>query len=63
MYSNVRGIKSKKASLTEILNEQEPHVFLITETLLSTNNGTSIDGYTLYGKARSGKTGGVWGYW
>ena len=58
MYSNVRGIKGKKASLIEILSEHEPQVFLLTETLLRSNSGTSIEGYTFYSKARSGKSGG-----
>ena len=58
MYSNVRGIKSKKDSLIEILNEYKPQMFVITETLLKSDTGMKIDGYTFYGKAREGKNGG-----
>lgn len=58
MYSNVRGIKGKKESLIEIINEYKPQMFVITETLLKSNTGTKIDGYTFYGKAREGKNGG-----
>ena len=61
MYANVRGMKSKKASITETLNEHNPQVFLLTETLLRSNTGISIDGYTFFGKCRDGKTGGVVG--
>ena len=60
MYSNIRGIKGKKASLTEILHEFNPHIFLITETQLTSNTGVSIEGYTFYSKCRtSAKGGGV----
>ena len=60
MYANVRGLKGKKESLIEILNEHQPHLFLITETLLSSNTGISIEGYTFFSNARnSGKGGGV----
>ena len=58
MYANVRGMKSKKASIAETLNEHNPQVFLLTETLLRSNTGISIDGYTFFGKCRDGKTGG-----
>ena len=58
MYSNVRGIKSKKASITETLHEHNPHLFLITETQLRSNNGVSIEGYTFYSKCRTSSKGG-----
>ena len=58
MYTNVRGIKGKKESLIEILNEYQPNVFLLTETLLRSNTGFNIDGYTFYGKARINSNGG-----
>ena len=58
MYSNVRGLKSKKASLTEILHEHDPQVFLITETQLRSNTGTTIQGYTFYSKIREHGLGG-----
>ena len=58
MYNNVRGIKGKKESLIEILDEYRPNMFLITETLLKCNTGFNIDGYTFYGKARDKCNGG-----
>ena len=58
MYANVRGIKSKLVSLSEVLNDRNPHLFLITETLLQANSGIHINGYTFFGRKREGKTGG-----
>ena len=58
MYANVRGMKSKITSLTEILNEKKPHIFLLTETLLRTNTGIHVKNYTFYGRKREGKLGG-----
>ena len=58
MYNNVRGIKGKKESIIEVLDEYEPEIFLITETLLKCNTGFNIEGYTFYGKARKNAKGG-----
>ena len=58
MYSNIRGMRGKKASLTEILHEKNPQIFLITETQLRSNTGTNIDGYTFYGRPRGNQPGG-----
>ena len=55
MYANVRGIKSKLISISEILNETNPHLFLITDI---TNSGLNINGYTFFGRKREEKTGG-----
>ena len=57
MYSNVRGVKGKKSSLTEILHENNPHLFLLTETQMRSNYGFSIKGYAYYGRNREGKIG------
>ena len=60
MYVNIRGIKGKRSSLIEQLDSEKPHIFLLTETLLPTNTGIQIDGYTFFGRARqNGKGGGV----
>ena len=60
MYVNIRGIKGKRSSLIETLHSENPHIFLLTETLLPTNKGVNIDGYTFYGRARpNGKGGGT----
>ena len=58
MYSNIRGIKSKKASLIEILEDINPHLCLLTETQMRTNTGFNIKGYTFFGRKREGKVGG-----
>ena len=58
MYSNIRGLRGKKASLTEVLHEKNPQIFLITETQLRSNTGTNIDGYTFYGRPRGNQPGG-----
>ena len=58
MYANTRGIKGKLTSLRQILLENSPHVFLITETQMRSNTGISINGYTFFARKREGKTGG-----
>ena len=58
MYSNIRGLKGKKLSLTGILHENDPQIFLLAETQLRTNTGMSINGYTFYGRKREGGSGG-----
>ena len=58
MYANVRGMKSKVNSITTILNENKPELFLMTETQLRSNVGMNVSGYTFHGKKREGKVGG-----
>ena len=58
MYNNVRGLKSKITSLNEILQDNNPHLFLLTETQLRTNTGVQIEGYIFYGRKREGMIGG-----
>ena len=58
MYVNIRGLKGKKASLTEILNDNKPHLFFLTETQMRSNSNEQFDGYTFYSRKREGKTGG-----
>ena len=58
MYSNIRGMKGKKNSLTEILHDHDPHLYLLTETQLRSNIGMRIEGYNFYGRKREGKNGG-----
>ena len=36
LYANVHGVKEKRSSLEEILHSENPHIFLLTETLLQT---------------------------
>ena len=58
MYSNIRGMKSKRNCLIEILHDQNPHLYLLTETQLKSNVGMKIEGYNFYGRKREGKNGG-----
>ena len=58
MYANVRGMKSKINSLIEVLQDHNPHVFLITETQLKSDTGIKVSGYTIYSRARPQGTGG-----
>ena len=58
MYANIRGLKGKKPSLIEILNENKPHLFFLTETQLRSNTNEQIDGYTFFSRKREGKIGG-----
>ena len=58
MYANIRGIKGKIASLITVLDDIQPHVFLLTETQLRADTGINIPNYTFYGRKREGKVGG-----
>ena len=58
MYSNIRGMKGKKNSLTEILHDNDPQIYLLTETQLRSDTGMKIDGYNFYSRKREGKSGG-----
>ena len=52
MYANVRGLKSKKVGLTEILQENKPQLFLLTETMLRSDTTEKFDGYTFFSRIR-----------
>ena len=58
MYANVRGIRGKRISLNQILLENSPHLFLVTETQLKSDTGFLIQGYTFYSRRREGRDGG-----
>ena len=58
MYANIRGLKGKKTGLIEILQENQPHLFLLTETQLRSDISPKIANYVLYSKKREGKIGG-----
>ena len=58
MYANIRGMKGKINSLTEILHEHDPQLFILTETQLKSNTGINIKGYTLFSRIRVNGTGG-----
>ena len=44
--------------MRQILYENSPHLFLITETQMRSNTGINIEGYTLFSRKRECKTGG-----
>ena len=52
MYANIQGLKSKLVCLKDTLSEVKPDIVLLTETLLSENKGTKVDGYAFFGKTR-----------
>ena len=54
---NVRGAKSKQASLTSVLHTHGTHVAAITETHLDKNETLSINGYHWCGKTGTAKAG------
>ena len=58
LYTNIRGYKGKKNSLINILNDTQPHMFLLTETQMRANVNEKIGGYTLFSRTRKEKNGG-----
>ena len=58
MYANVRGLKGKKVGITELIQQQEPHIFLMTETQLRSDMTESFVGHTFFHRKREGKVGG-----
>ena len=58
VYSNIRGLKGKIAGLSTVLNDLNPHIFLLTETQLRSDTGINIPGYVFFGRKREGRIGG-----
>ena len=58
LYSNIRGFRGKKDSLSEILTTTQPHLFLLTETQMRSNVNEKIAEYTLLSRIREDKNGG-----
>ena len=58
MYANVCGLKSKKIGLIEVLQENKPHLFLITETQLRCDTSEKFDDYTFFSRKREGRADG-----
>merc|ERR1712228_531851 len=50
--------KGKRTSLMEHIDTENPHMFLLTETLLPTNCNVAIPGYSFFGRNRQDKKGG-----
>ena len=51
-------MKGKKTGITEIVQQHEPQVFLMTETQLRSDMTETFTGYTFFHKKREGKVGG-----
>ena len=58
-YNNIRGIKSKMASLQDIINEYDPHVICINETHLGQDEGINIKGYKVFYNNKKEGRGGI----
>ena len=58
MLSNLRGFKSKKKSLTKILDTVQPNMLLMAETQLVGQMKIVLDGYTTWTRNRTDKGGG-----
>ena len=54
MYANCRGIKGKKASLKEIVEEINPDIIVLNETMYKSNEETKLKAYTAYTNNREG---------
>ena len=58
MYTDICRLKHKRPSLIEVLESEKPDLFLLTETLLSSDTNIEIEGYTFISKARLNQNGG-----
>ena len=59
MFTNARGIRSKKCSLNEIISIIKPDIVCITETHLVGKCSFSIENYDIIQRNRSTKGGGI----
>ena len=58
MYSNIRGYRSKRNSLIQILEEVKPDIVLLIETNLKGNTTTNVPGYKAVCRNRKNFDGG-----
>ena len=58
-HSNIRGIKSKTATLKSIIEEKKPTIVCITETHLSERDEFKLKGYRIYRNNRNEDGGGI----
>ena len=60
LHTNIRGLNSKKASLSNILNQARPDILTVNETALKGKNKPYVDGYFSFFKNHLTKSmGGV----
>ena len=57
IYVNMRGYKSKKRSLKQIIDEEKPTMIAIAETLLEDDEKEEIEGYHVLQPAEKGSRG------
>ena len=57
IYVNMRGYKSKKRSLKQIIDEEKPTMIAIAETLLEDDEKEKIEGYHVLKPAEKGSRG------
>ena len=55
---NIRGYKSKEASLKKVIEKASPSIILLNETLLTGNMKVKINTYSCWSKNRTEKGGG-----
>ena len=58
-YVSIRGLKSKKESLEEILDEVKPDIIGLVETHMEQGEELRIEGYHIIRKDRNGQGGGL----
>ena len=51
-------VVKRTSCIKQVLGENQPHLFLITETQLKSNTGINIEGYTFFSRKREGRAGG-----
>ena len=59
LYVNIRGIKSKRRSLHEIVKEENPTMIAIAETLMEEKEDIKIEGYKVLPKNKKDKGRGL----
>ena len=58
MYANCRGVKGKKTSLKEIVEEIDPDIIVLNETMYRKNEESKLRAYTSYTNNRETRSGG-----
>ena len=58
MYANCRGIKGKKESFKETVEQIDPDIIILNETMYRNNENTNIRSYKSYTNNREEKSGG-----
>ena len=59
LYLNIRGLKSKMASLKKILINEQPEIVGLTETMLDEADAVELEGYSVYRSDREREGGGI----